>query len=158
MKLGLKIIIGVLGGILVTLGLVVVILFGVAVTQGGKYDKTSKEFVDTSIPKIISEWDYATFCKYSHDDMPLTVSQKDFDDKFVFPIKTQLGKFISYDSSDGEAIINSTNGKTTIKAEYASEVTFEKATAVITTQLLYINNNWVITNLNIQSDKLVFTN
>jgi hypothetical protein len=158
MKLGFKIAIGVVVGILVILGLLVVILLGVGFSQGGTHDKISKEFVDTTIPKIISEWDYDIFCQYSHSDMPSSVSKEMFEEKLTLPIKTQLGKFVSYDSSTGEATIKNINGKTTIEAKYESKVTFENGNATITTQLININDNWVITNLNIKSDKFELKN
>jgi hypothetical protein len=101
MKLGLKITIGVFVGLFVIVGLLAVVLLGAVFTQGGKHDENSKEFVDATIPKIVSEWDYSVFCQYAHPDMPSTVSIEEFEEKLVFPIKSQLGEFVSYDSSEG---------------------------------------------------------
>ena len=158
MKRGIKITIGIFIGIFTILGLLIAILIGVAAISGGKYDKSSKEFVDTIIPKIISEWDYSIFIEFSHPDMPSSVSREIFENRIVLPIKNQLGNFISYDSSEGEATIRNINGKTTIDAKYSSRVTFENGNAVITVELLFIDENWVLTNFNIRSNELELAN
>ena len=154
MKRGIKITIGILIGIFSVLG----ILIGVAAIGGGKYDKSSKEYVETIIPKIISEWDYSTFIEYSHPNMSSSVDKENFENKIVTPIKNQLGEFISYNSSEGEATIRNINGKTSIDAKYSSQVTFKNGNAVITVELLYINDIWVITKFNISSNELELAN
>jgi len=126
MKPGLKVTIGVIAGILVCTGLLVIIMFGIAVTRCGKYDKSSREFVDTAVSGIISAWDYAVFCQYSHPDMPSSVSKEWFENRLVSPTEKQLGKFVSCDSSKGEAKISTVNGKTTISGEYTFNMKSDK--------------------------------
>jgi hypothetical protein len=150
MKGFLKIFLMVIGSLV----LILAIIIGCVAIFSGNYKKTSKEFVDSNVPKILTAWDYATFCQFAHPDLIKLISVDEYLNKILTPIGNQLGEFVEYVSSDGGTTITKTATENLIKAEYVSNVKFENGNAKITTKLIYQNEEWHITGININSDKL----
>lgn len=144
MKKFIKIFLSVIVSLIIIIGLFIGYMF----ITGGELDDSSKSFVDNSIPKILSTWDYKTFCDFSHPALIKKLNNKDFD-KFSSIIRKNFGKYVKYNSSSGEATLIKTNLQNITKANYVSNVEFEKGSTDVSTELIYDKDKWHITKINI---------
>ena len=125
-------------------------LFGYLAYKGTQYDKESKMWVDTEIPKIISNWDAKELVGHSSPEL-LTLMSEDQAIKFMRTSHDGLGQMTKYVGSTGESGIHINNGSKIITAEYLTKAAFEKGDAEIEIRLIRENGVWKILNFDIHN-------
>ncbi|MBI5545996.1 MAG: hypothetical protein HY901_19060 [Deltaproteobacteria bacterium] len=118
-------------------------------------DKTSKEFVDTLLPKVGATWDKATvLAEASPDFSEVRPGQPDLDSLFgVF--RERLGSMREYQGSQGTSFVNYFNGRKHTGARYRASATFEKGRAEILVQLTQTDAGWKLAGFHVNSPALL---
>ena len=127
--------------------------------QGKKLDAESKNFVDTTMPKILAHWSMEEFEKYEDKKVMEQVGVKEEDLKKFFLIYSKLGKMIKYNGSKGQSnfFIGIGSRDKTPTATYVANADFEKASATINLTLIKENNVWEIGGIKVDSPYFLTT-
>lgn len=149
--------------IFITLGViftVIIILLGSAFiflnTYGKKYDKSSQEYLDDEVPKILT-FDRNYFNTVSSPEFKQTMSAEKTTEWLNF-VSNNLGKFKKYNGCQGEAFLG-TYGlfplKTKITANYICNADFENGQSVIKMTLIQHDGKWQVLGMYFSADSVL---
>lgn len=132
-----------LGYISVALIVVLTAVFGVLFMAGKRLDRESKAYIDSAVPAIASDWSLDELKKRASREFDDAVDYEEIAD--YFDTLRQLGGFVSYQGSSGEATISvSFRYGYEITAEYAASADFEEGSAEIQVLLIKQDGLWQI--------------
>ncbi len=118
--------------------------------EGRKLDITSKAYIDTNIPVILSTWSMDELLKRSGDELWQHLDKNEVN---VFFLKMkQLGKMQKYEGSEGESStdVSVENGKV-ITARYTASAIFQNGTAQMKVKLTLKHGQWQIGDFEVSS-------
>jgi len=118
---------------------------GYIVHQGSGLDTESKNFVDSTVPKIISHWDMAEFDRA--DDkavMEKAGFNADQESKLFAWCQKTLGPMTEYKGAEGQALINFSGGKQYLSAQYSVSAAFQNGPAAVNVTLSKDSGEWKI--------------
>ena len=134
---------------LVLIAIAIVSIIFVAV-KGSRLDKQSKQYADTAIVVIVSDWNKQELVKRASPElMPAT---KDDDLNKLFVLFRRLGGLKEYTGSQGGANISLTtqHGKV-VSANYVAKAEFDAGMAQIKVTLIKHGDEWQILRFNVDS-------
>jgi len=140
----------ILGGIFVILVAFAILAIVVVAVKGNALDKESKQYADTAIRAVISQWDIGEIQSRASPEFKAAV--KDDDLEKLGKMFRRLGNFKSYNGAKGQANMSVTtqNGKV-ISAAYIAKADFESGPAEIRLSLIKHGSQWQLLGLNINS-------
>ncbi|HEY6873033.1 MAG TPA: hypothetical protein VI298_09950 [Geobacteraceae bacterium] len=140
----------ILGGIFLAILVAGVVGFVFIATKGSALDKDSKQYVDTAVPAIVSQWNKQELINRAGPELMKTVKDNDFEK--LFTMFRKLGAFKKYTGSEGQANISVTSkhGKVTTAA-YVAKADFENGPAEIQVTLIKHADKWQILGFRINS-------
>ena len=140
------------GGIALIALLLATIFIGYSVYKGRSLDASSKEYVDNTVPMIVSSWSKDELLKRASPQLLQVISEKPDHLDSLFHGFAKLGAIRSYDGSRGEANVSYTNksGKV-ISASYTADVKFENGNAQIRVRLVQVSGSWQFLMFNVDS-------
>lgn len=143
----------ILGGVFAVAVVVVVGAIVLAAVKGPVLDRESKQYADTSIPAIISQWDIQALRDRASPEFKAAVSDEVLDK--LIRIYQKLGKLKEYKGANGQANVSLTLQQgAVISAKYIATADFEAGPATITLDLIKHGDQWQI--LSIRVDSKVF--
>jgi len=126
---------------------------GFLVYEGNKFDASSKEYVDESVPAIVGSWSKDELIKRESPQLRKAVSDDDL--TALFSKLNALGSMQSYDGAKGTANMNVTAGAgLQITASYVAQATFQNGKAEIKINLVQIDGAWLILGFHVTSPSL----
>ena len=126
--------------------------FGWQMKQGAELDKTSREFVENGLPKLVEERWYGPYMRpLAHSRFMEAVSMEDWQ-RLSELYYSKLGPLKQFGSCDGQAKIMFNNGEKIVTADYACSAEFENESAQIQVTLMPEKNDWKIIKINVLSD------
>ncbi len=133
----MKKLLSIAGGFFFVLILVVASFFGYAAYQGRGLDASSKAYVETNVPPIISSWSKDELLKRSSPQLIEIINENPDQLEQLFQKLTKLGALQTFGEVIGEATISITaqNGKV-ITAEYMTTAKFENGEGQISVRLI----------------------
>lgn len=149
-SLSQKILIG-LGTFFVLLAIAVGLLISYMTSAGNELDISSKEFVDTSVPRISKSWNAKDIKELSSREFMNSTDTVELENFFKY-CNEKLGKMKHYRGSQGESRIFINNFKLDITAVYTAQVDFEKGKATVDVSLVRENNKWYILGYKVNSE------
>ncbi len=131
------------GYLFLALLMVLTAVFGGLFLFGKRLDRESKAYVDAAVPAIASGWNMDELRKRASREFDDAVDYDEIAD--YFDTLHQLGNFVSYQGSSGEATISiSFRYGFEITAEYSASADFEEGFAEIQVLLIRQDNLWQI--------------
>jgi len=106
-------------------------------------NQESKAWVDSTIPKILTNWNVNEMVNDSSPELMQTTSESDVS-KLFSTLSSKLGAFKKYDGSTGEAGVDINNGREMTTAQYVAEADFTEGTANVTIEGIKENGVWKI--------------
>ena len=145
----------ILGGIFAVLIFVIVVAFFILNHFGTGLDEESKSYVDSNLPKIITNWNVDQLLNRASPEL-MKVAPKEKIEKLFNAFSERLGPLKEYKGSNGQANMTliTQKGKV-ITATYIAEAIFEKAPATIQFRIIKRGNNWQILEFRVNSDALI---
>jgi hypothetical protein len=126
-----------------------IILFSFFMYFGGKLDKGSKEFTDSSILAISEGRGGDTLMERASTGLKERLDNSTL--AAMTASMSSMGKLIKYGGSHGEAHIGIVLGKeTAITARYVADANYENGSLKFLIELVFVEGEWKINNLNIQ--------
>jgi len=147
---------------MVRLGIATLFLFilgGISIAfmafNGVRLDRQSKEATELMLTSICTSWDIEKMKEHESPFMAKTASDQDLKRYFDW-FSQKLGPLKSISSSKGDSKVfyNLSNFSKNTSAHYLCTTTFEKASATINVDLVYIDGHWLINKLDIRSNVL----
>jgi hypothetical protein len=116
-------------------------VFGYIAYSQKKLTASSRQFIDESIPKIVTDWDKNELISRSSPQLLEKIESTDTVDKLFGNLKG-FGSLKSISDAEGGAtyFLSQKNKKAT--ANYKITAEFEKGTAVISANLIQIGAEW----------------
>ncbi len=149
----MKKILSIAGGFFFVLILVVASFFGYATYQGRGLDASSKAYVETNVPPIISTWSKDELLKRSSPQLIEIINENPEQLEQLFQKLAQLGALQTFGEVKGEATISITaqNGKV-ITASYMTTAKFENGEGQIAVRLIQSpSGQWQLLLFNVNS-------
>lgn len=135
-----------LGGVFLVLIVVIVIL----AIKANALDKESKQYVDTVIPAITSDWNIKEVEDRASPEFKAAVNNEDLNK--LFGMFRKLGKLKEYKGCKGDSNISLTTGQgKVITAAYVVNADFDTGPAEIYISLIKHGDLWQILGLRINS-------
>ena len=133
----------IVGGFFLVLVIVVAGFIGYAAYQGQGLDASSKAYIVTNVPIIISTWSKEELLKRSSPQLLEAVNEKPEQLDQLFQKLSKLGAMRSFDDVKGDSNVSYTsrNGKVTT-ASYIATAKFENGEARITVRLIQLSGQW----------------
>jgi hypothetical protein len=140
----------ILGAVFVILAAFAGVLIVIVAVKGNALDKESKQYADTAIRAIISQWDILEIQRRASPEFKVAV--KDADLEKLLQMYRRLGKLNTYNGARGQATmsVTSQNGKL-ISAAYVASADFDTGPAEIRLSLIKHEKGWQLLGLNINS-------
>ncbi|UCG33009.1 MAG: hypothetical protein JSU68_15270 [Phycisphaerales bacterium] len=134
-----------------------VIIGGVAaffMIQAQRLRQSGRQYVDVSIPAIMSTWDPDELDHRASPELRLAMPRDEVTAMFA-ALHERLGPMETYEGCDGEVTLSYTldEGKAA-RGTYEAAAKCAKGTLKIQVDLIYVNNNWLIRNLTFTSAAL----
>ena len=145
----------ILGGIFAVLIVAAVVGFFILNYFGTGLDEESKEYVDSTLPQIIQNWDVDELINKASPEL-LQVAPKEKIEELFIMFSERLGPVKEYKGSNGQSNMSVTTqeGKV-ITGAYVAEAIFEKAPATIQFRIIKHDNQWQILEFRVNSDALM---
>ncbi len=143
----------VIGGVIFLLLLAIVgSVVGYFVYNGPRLDESSKAYVDTNVPIIVSSWSKEELLKRSSPQLLAVVNKSPEQIDQLFKKLSTLGAMQHYEGSKGQAYLffNYPQGKS-VTAKYVADAKFEHGEANIQIQLVQTSGEWQIINFHVNS-------
>lgn len=140
--------------------LVVVIGVGVLVAyaayNGSRLDKSSKDFVDRSVPIIAATWSPSELLRRASPELIQATNAHPEQLQQLFDKLSQLGALKQYDGSKGDSnvYLDSRKGKN-ISAAYTAYATFDHGSAKFSVKLVQKDGLWQYVNFRVDSPALL---
>jgi hypothetical protein len=111
--------------------------------QGGHLDKSSKAYVDTVVPKIVSNWSSDDLLREGSRSLKETVSRNEL--VAMFGQLSTLGPLIKYEGSEGKAriLINPLQGRQ-VSAKYVAEAKMARGHVTVDITLVAEEGAWQV--------------
>lgn len=140
----------VLGGVFVILAIVAVPGIAILAVKAGALNKESRQYADTAIRAIISQWDILEIQIRASPEFNAVVSEEDLQ-KLVKMFR-RLGKLKTYNGVTGKAYVSVTSqqGKV-ISTLYVATFDFDTGPAEIRLSLIKHGNRWQLLAIKVQS-------
>lgn len=140
----------VLGGVFAVLLVVGIVGISIVAIKGNSLDKESRQYVDRTIPAIVSTWEIAEIQNRASPEFKAAVNDGDLE-KLLRKFR-RLGKFKAYQGAKGQANMSVTtqNGKV-ISAAYIANAEFDSGPAEISLSLIKHGDQWQILGIRINS-------
>ena len=116
-------------------------VFGYMAYSQKKLTASSRQFIDESIPKIVTDWDKNELIARSSPQLVEKIAATDTTDKLFGQLKG-FGPLKSISDPEGGASYFLGQKIKKITANYKITATFEKGTAVINADLILIGAKW----------------
>lgn len=131
--------------------LILAITFGVLFYKGSKLDRYSKQYADTAVVAIVSDWNSAELERRMSPEFKAIV--KEGDTSRLFGMLSRLGKLKEYRGSQGQSNMSVTTqqGKV-ISASYLCKAEFETGPAEIQLALIQHDGEWQILGFHVNSN------
>lgn len=140
------------GSVCFVLIIVAVCFMGYGLYQGQGLDESSKEYVETNVPPIISTWSKEEFLKRSSPQLLQALNQKPEVIDQLFNKLSRLGSMKSFGDIKGEARLDyTTNNGKVITASYVAKAKFEHGEGQIAVRLIRQSGNWQFLRFDINS-------
>jgi len=141
----------VLGSIFLVIIIIVVIGIGVIAYKGTALDKESRDYVDSSVPAIVSAWDKQELLSRASPEFMQVVKSGDLDK--LYGMYRRLGKLKEYQGSEGQSnmSVTSEQGKV-ISAAYTTKAIFDSGPASIKILIIKHGDKWQILKLYVESE------
>ena len=119
--------------------------------RGRQLDVSSKAYVDTNVPVIVSSWSVDELTKRSSAEFREATDDKQLN--LIFIRLKQLGQFQKYEGAKGESntIFNYKSAKETKMANYVATATFQNGSANIKVTLIQEDGQWQIYGFSVDS-------
>ena len=122
---------------------------------GPKLDASSKAYVDSQIPAIVSDWSEEQLLKRAAPELLRVITDKKQLDQ-LFENLSRLGKLKRYGGSKGEAnILLTLKQGRVITASYVAHAEFENGPAQIAVRLIRHGSQWQLLYFNVRSPALM---
>ena len=146
---------------LIVLGIVFLVLvvlaavgFGFLAFKGRALDKESKQYVDATVPKIVSNWDQQALLDRASPELLLAVSEDEWTK--ISGLLRKHGDLKNYKGCQGKAETLYTPGKgKVISAKYEAMAVFKRGPAQIRISLIKHGDNWQILGFHVYSKTLL---
>jgi hypothetical protein len=124
---------------------------GIIAYKGTALDKESKDYVDSSVPAIVSAWDKQELLSRASPEFMQVVTSADLDK--LYGMYRRLGKLKEYQGSEGQSnmSVTSQHGKV-ISAAYTTKATFDSGPATIKISIIKHGDKWQIIKLYVESE------
>lgn len=139
----------ILGGLLIVLVLGVVAFIAMVSIKGSKLDKESKEYADTAIPAIITDWEMEELQQRASPEFNSAMKEGDWE--LLFAAYRRLGKLKEYKGCTGQANMSATQDGKVISANYVGTAEFETGPAEIELSLIKHGDLWQIFGFRVNS-------
>ena len=142
----------IVGGFFLLLILVAVGFMGYAAYQGRGLDASSKAYVETNVPPIVSTWSKEELLKRSSPQLLKIINEKPEQLDLLFQKLSKLGTMQSFGDIKGDANVSYTTqyGKVTT-ASYVANAKFENGEGRISVRLIQLSGQWQFLFFNINS-------
>jgi hypothetical protein len=149
-RMTMKKVLMIFGAIFVILVVIAVLGVAIVAVRGNALDKESKQYADTTIRAIISQWDIREIQSRASPEFKAAV--KDDDLEKLVKMFRRLGKLNTYNGAKGQANMSVTtqDGKV-ISALYVGTADFDTGPAEIKLSLIKHGSHWQLLGLIINS-------
>ena len=143
-----------LGGIFLSVLVVLAAVVGYTFYVGSSLDASSKAYVDDSIPSIVQRWSKDELLRRASPQLLSVASEEQFTQ--FFRNLSRLGTLQRYDGARGEAhIAYSTQAGRIVTAQYVADATFEHGPARVTMRLVHDHGTWQVLAFHVNSPLLL---
>jgi hypothetical protein len=148
----MKKILSIIGGVFLTLIVVIGGFIGYAAYQGRGLDASSKTYVEENVPAVISSWSKDELVKRSSPQLLKAIEGKPDQIDQLFRKLSKLGAMRSLGDvkGDSQAFYTTKEGKT-ITASYTAAATFQNGEANLTIRLIQNGGQWQFLLFNVNS-------
>ena len=142
----------VFGIIFLVLIVAIVGFAGFAAYAGAGLDKSSKAYVDQTIPIIVSNWSKDEVLKRASPQLKQIISEHPQEFQQLFDKLSRLGALQHYDGAKGQATVffDSKQGKI-ISAKYVADASFAHGQAHIAINLIQLAGHWQLLLFHVNS-------
>jgi len=145
----------VLGGIFAVLIVFAAVGFFVLNHFGNQLDQESKSYVDSNLPKIITNWNVEELLKRASPEL-MKVAPRDKVEKLFKMFAEKLGPLEYYEGSTGQSnMLVTTQDGYVVTGVYVAEARFVKAPATIKFRIIKHDDNWQILEFHVNSDAIM---
>lgn len=140
----------ILGGVFVILVALAVVGITIAAVKGSALDKESKQYADSAIRAIVSQWDSTEIQNRASPEFKRAVNDADLEKLMRF--FRRLGRLKTLNEAKGQATmsVTSQNGKVT-SAQYIANADFDTGPAEIILSLIKHGKQWQLMGIKINS-------
>ena len=148
----MKKILSIIGGLFLTLLVIIACFIGYAAYQGRGLDASSKAYVEENVPPILSSWSKEDLLKRSSPQLLEAIERKPDQMDQLFRKLSKLGAMRSFTGvkGDSQVFYDIKQGKTTT-ASYTAAATFENGEARLTIRLIQNAGEWKFLLFNVNS-------
>jgi Na+-transporting methylmalonyl-CoA/oxaloacetate decarboxylase gamma subunit len=141
----------ILGMIFLIIIVLVATMIGVTAVKGSALDKESKAYVDSVVPRIVSNWDESELLSRASSEFMQATDKQELDK--LYTLFRKLGKLRVYEGSKGQSYISMTiqNGKS-VTAVYTCKADFDAGPADIKVSLIQHGGRWEVAGFNVDSE------
>jgi hypothetical protein len=148
----MKRILSVVGGVFLLIALVVAGFIGYAAYQGNALDASSKAYVETNLPPIVSTWSKDELIKRASPQLLKIISEDPDQFTLLFQKLSSLGALKNLSDFKGEAKISyAANDGKAVTASYVAKGQFTNGDATISMRLIQNAGQWQFLLLNVNS-------
>ena len=133
----------IVGGIFLLFILAIAGFFGYVAYQGRGLDASSKAYIETNVPPIISTWSKDELLKRASPQLLKILNEKPEQLDLLFQKLSKLGALRSFGEIKGDSLVsyNTQNGKATT-ASYVATAKYENGEAKISIRLVQLSGQW----------------
>ena len=148
----MKKLLSIVGAIFLLIALTVTGFIGYAAYQGKSLDASSKAYVETNVPPIISTWSKEELLKRASPQLLKIINDNPGQLEQLFQKLSKLGAMQSFGDVKGDSNVSYTtdNGKV-ITASYVATGKFANGEAKISMRLIQTDGQWQFLLLNVNS-------
>lgn len=140
----------ILGSLFLIIIIAIGAMIGFAAYKGTKLDSSSKAYIETNLPHIISPWSALELDRRASPQFKMAVDKQTIEQ--LFRKLSELGKNNSIGTPEGSSFMSyTTEGGKQITAKYIVPCSFENGEAVIKISLIMQNEQWLILGFHVDS-------
>ena len=125
-----------------------VVAFVALAYTGAKFDKESKEFVDTAVPAIAESWDQRQLLDRATPELGSSTTPANL--ASFFQNLSRLGSLVNYEGATGQATLSYMIGSgARVSASYVAKARFQNGSAAFRIALVRRDGHWMINGFHV---------